>query len=230
MNMLIGFTTGKTDKLSFEQKVKIFHDVGCTAIELSILDVNNIPEVLAGLPLFTQYPFLYYSVHAPARDFTFRNDERTTYVLDSIQKMHDALGLSTIVVHPDKIEDWNVFDAYHLPFALENMDHRKNIGQTVENLKELFQKMNVPMVLDVNHCYANDPTMQLATDMDIAFHDRIIEVQLSGFDTLHDPLYKTKQTAIIDAIPDKTLPIIIESPSDSIEEINAEYTYILEHL
>jgi hypothetical protein len=82
------------------------------------------------------------------------------------------------------------------------------------------------MVLDLNHCFTNDPSMRLAAEMYAAFGKRISMVHISGFEKLHEPLSRTKQLEILTAIPDKNLPIIIESGCDNIEEAKKEYEYI----
>ncbi len=47
---------------------------------------------------------------------------------------------------------------------------------------------------------------------------------------LQNLLYQTKQLDIIQSIPDKNLPIIIESYCVAIEDMKSEYAYIIQNL
>ena len=65
------------------------------------------------------------------------------------------------------------------------------------------------------------------------FKNIIKEIHLSGYETLHDPLYKTKQVEIIKYCRELNVPIIIESifeESDGIEGVKKEFDYILSNL
>jgi len=210
--MLLGFSTGclyKTRK-SILEIIKLIADIGCNAIELAFLDIdelNTLDDLIKG----TFRAFEYVSFHAPALDFIYQDEKVTKDLLDKIQRAYNNFNLEIVVIHPDRIASWEVFNNFSISPAIENMDNRKPVGKTVRSLQDLFNRYEMDMVLDLMHCYTNDKSMNLARELSVNFKDKIKEIHLSGFDKHHAPLYKTKQTEIIEAIPDKNLPIIIES-------------------
>lgn len=172
--------------------------------------------------------FEFISVHAPI----YKGGKMDEYMraMDAICKFHSEVNFNSVVLHPDAFDNFKFLKQFDLPFAIENMDNRKKSCKDVTDLHQVFNKFDVPMVLDMNHCFSNDSSMKLADDLVEAFCSKIEEIHLSGFDTFHDPLFKTKQEIIMDAMPDISLPIIIESGLDSVEEINVELEYIKRHL
>ena len=110
------------------------------------------------------------------------------------------------------------------------MDWKQERGKYVDSMQAIFEKIDAGMVLDLNHCYTNDPSMRLAKEMTDEFGTRISQIHLSGFETDHDLLFKTKQTEIMDAIVDKNLPIIIESICETVEDVKAEFKYVKKYL
>ena len=87
-------------------------------------------------------------------------------------------------------------------------------------------------MLDLQHCFVNDPSMQLAKDLHKAFGDRLVQYHISGYhpEYLHYPLYKTQQDIIIASMERKDLPIIVESTFEAKEELSKELPYIQVHL
>ena len=63
-------------------------------------------------------------------------------------------------------------------------------------------------MIDVNHIFTNDPSMQLAEDFYDQLEGRIAEWHVSGYDGYHEPFIQTKQENIIKAIQDMSIPII----------------------
>ncbi|OGY98530.1 MAG: hypothetical protein A2855_00855 [Candidatus Liptonbacteria bacterium RIFCSPHIGHO2_01_FULL_57_28] len=230
--MILGFNVGRLGELSLKETIDLHRELGCNAIEINLGEADDqermtrVKELTAEDLAF----FEYVSVHAPARDMVYGEDDLTKRVLGDIQELYERFHFKYAVMHPDRIKDWSIFKDYSFPVATENMDNKKEIARTVDSLKTLFQKVDIPMVLDMNHCYVNDNTLQLAADMYSAFKDRIVQIHLSGFKTFHEPLYETKQAQIIRAVPDKNLPIILESTVTSEEGIRAEYEYVKNNL
>ena len=193
-------------------------------------DLDAAHQLLALIPDDLMY-FEYISIHAPGFDpFNIEEINKFREVLEIFEKVAKKIKIDAIVLHPDLIRDWEMFAPYDLPFKLENMDWKKEIGKYVESMQDVFEKFDAPMVLDLNHCYTNDPTMHLATEMFEAFESRIKEIHLSGFEQFHEPLSKTKQLDIIKSIHNKNLPIIIESECDDVEIAKKEFNYIKKHL
>jgi hypothetical protein len=137
-----------------------------------------------------------------------------------------------VVIHPDRVLDWNVFKDYSFSVAIENMDNRKPWGQTVNDLRSLFAEYDFKMVLDLNHCHVNDETMGLAKELYAAFKERIVAIHLSGYyhHDPHAPLYLTKQRDILEALPTSDLPIILEGSMDNAGDLAKEYDYVWQYL
>lgn len=224
--MKIGFNTSYTEVISLEEKVELFLEIGCNAIEFSMSTLDREKQLCNKWENFPWNKFEYYSLHAPCRDIVYGNDPETVGLLDRIQVLQDKYHFALVVFHPDTIADWTIFQHYDLPLAFENMDQRKKLARDVVSMKEIFTKVDAKMVLDLNHCFVNDNTMALSRDFYDNFKDRISEIHISGFETLHDPLYRTRQVEIIDSIPDREIPIIIESKQDTVEDIKREFAYI----
>ena len=209
-----------------------YKELGCNAIEIGLLDFEDEErwQRMRDLDPRDFEGFEHISLHAPARNFVYGDNHATTQALDYIQELYDRIRFKHAIVHPDRVEDWGVFGDYSFPLATENMDDHKQMARNVRGLNELFSKIDLPLVLDLNHCYVNDGTLQLAADIYSAFKDRIVQLHLSGFKTLHDPLHETGQLEIIKAVPDKNLPIIIEGYLPTAEGIRAEYEYVTSNL
>lgn len=170
------------------------------------------------------------SIHAPA-DVVYRNDADTIKLLDEIASYYKELNAELILVHPDLVEDWTVFDAYPLNWAIENMDNLKPAYKSVEDLEAFFAKReNWKFVLDLNHCYTNDKTMKLAEDFIARLGSRLAEVHLSGYAGFHEPLFQTKQDIILEYCKKLDVPIVIESTFDDINDIGKEFDYISKYL
>lgn len=231
--MLLGFSTGclhKTHDRLAPSTFALFAKMGANAIELMVHDLEAADRLLALVPEDFLH-FKYISIHMPSFD-VFNAEETAKFrnILAIIEKTEKKIKIDAVVVHPDVVKHWEMFSEYTLPIKIENMDWRKEVGKYTESMQAIFEKFDAPMVLDLNHCYTNDPTMHLAKEMSETFGGRIEEIHLSGFEQAHEPLFKTKQVEILEAIPNKRLPIIIESEFETVEEAMTEFEYVKEFL
>ncbi|MEK9181392.1 MAG: hypothetical protein AAB871_04105, partial [Patescibacteria group bacterium] len=150
-------------------------------------------------------------------------------VLKKIQDFHNRRPLNLVVFHPDSFEDFSIMEEFTFPVGIENMDNHKVSFQYPEALKAIFSKNpSWRMTLDLNHVYTNDRSMKLAKDLTDAFADRIAEFHISGFAELHEPLFQTHRTEILSAAFDRSLPMIVESQVNSLEEARTEFKYIMD--
>ncbi len=215
------------DTLSPEHVARI-KAIGCNAIEFSCNNVERL-DGLATIQGSDVEGFKYVALHAPALKFVYRNDVLTKAVLNALQEAHRRLKFRCVVLHPDRVEDWEVLKKFELPYAIENMDNRKEVGKTVEDMEAIFSEHDYPMVLDINHCFVNDQSLELAKKLYTRFQDRIIELQVSGYESMHDPLFRTQQWEILQAVPNKKLPIIIESQVTDENELKQEYECVRDY-
>jgi endonuclease IV len=173
--------------------------------------------------------FEYVSIHSPIyKGKEYETEYRN--VLKIIEKVRDEIGFKIVVIHPEQFENFDLLKEFDLPYAVENMDHRKAKYKNVEDFVELFKDFDTKFVLDMNHVYVNDKTMKLAEDFADAFGDRLVECHVSGFEILHDALYLTKQIEILAAIPNKNLPIIVESGGNPEGILEKEFDYVKKYL
>lgn len=177
---------------------------------------------------FIENNYVYCSLHTP--HYPYQNDAESHRILQEIQRLYTELPIKNIIIHPDAVLDRSIFQEYkHLPLSIENMDERKKSCQWVQDLQKIFdENPYLWFVLDFQHCFVNDPSMQLAKDLHKSFGDRLVQYHISGYhpDYLHYPLFKTKQDIIITSMERKDLPIIIESIFDEKSELEQEIEYI----
>jgi hypothetical protein len=224
--MLLGFSTGclhKTHDRLASTTFDIFRNLGANAIEIMWHEGEEYPRLLDIDPRSLEC-FKYVSIHTPS--FERFSDAEIVKMLEALAKAHERIGFRSVVLHPYETMKWAIFRQFDLPFMIENMDWRKDFGKYVESLEDIFMKFDVPMVLDVNHCYTNDPSMRLAYEMVDTLGRRIREIHVSGFEQFHEPIHRTQQTEILEAIPNRNIPIIIESGCDGIEEAKNELAYV----
>jgi hypothetical protein len=223
--MLLGFSTGALhqiyDPISREN-FAFLRSLGCNTIELNCRTDESILKLLTEMTPTDLAGFWHISLHAPKII--------TASTLELLQRAQSIFNFKLIVIHPNEVENWEIFTRFNLPFAIENMDWRKERAKYVDSLQAIFEKFDCKMVLDLNHCYTNDPSMLLAKEMVAEFGDRIVQIHVSGFETYHELLHKTKQLEIMDAIVNKNLPIIIESECETIEDAKAEFEYVKNYL
>lgn len=219
--MILGFSSGclyKTHDRLAKSTFDEFKNIGCNAIELVCVDDDELERLISDVKLEDLEGFEYISLHSPAI--------HNALTLELLKQAHEIFNFKRIVIHPDEVENWMMFERFDLPFGIENMDWQKQLGKYTESMQDIFSKFDAPMVLDLNHCFTNDPSMKLAYEMNDAFNERIKEIHLSGFTRIHEPLFQTKQIEIMDAISDKRLPIIIESGCESVEDVKREFEYV----
>jgi len=226
--MIIGFSSGclhKTHDRFVRETFDVFRNLGCNALEIMFHDFED-AEKLEALSPEDIRGFEYVSLHAPAFERIPEGELRG--VLEKIERACLRLGIDSVVMHPDKFKDWGVISEFAIPLAIENMDNRKESCKNAEDLRKIFEETDARMVLDLNHCFSNDPSMKLADELIEVFQDRIVEIHLSGFETFHDPLFKTRQQEILEKVFDKDILIIIESGCETVEDAKKEYAYIKE--
>ena len=229
----LGFSSGTLYEKIYPASSEIIErcrQLGCEAIELQSGYPDRIASLLENVKAEKLEGFRYVSMHGPGIARNQLNEKDIKDLLNDLQTLCERFNVSTVVFHPDQVEDWSIFRNYKIPVAIENMDWRKDFGKSVEDVKQVIDKTGCGFVLDINHCFTNDNTMKLADDFLEQLGDKLVEVHLSGFEKLHEPLCRTKQDDLIEIVRDLDVPIIIESECDSLEEMKKEYEYIKQRL
>lgn len=231
--MTIWFSNGTFNKINTDPNqrfspefLQCFSIDKVNAIELNCYNEAMVDYIL-GLPTFDVSGFLFVSFHTPA--IHYDDNEETHRVLKKLRILHKRIGIKNFIFHADTIYDWNTLYAYRdLPISIENMDNNKSFGRSVADIKSILDRYDFGLTLDLQHCFVNDNSMQLALDFQKEFKDKIVEYHISGFEAniLHYPLFNLQQDIIIDSLRYKNIPIIIESCFDEIGDQKKELAYI----
>ena len=209
----IGFSTGALARGDFRSGLAILHRHKIDVVELSALRVSELAPLAEAISDLDLSGFTFVSIHAPSR---FAPEEEA-WVVDHLRVLADQ-GFP-IVVHPDVI-----FSPYRWlmlgdRLLIENMDKRKPIGRTVDDLRGLYEVLPAArFCFDVGHARQVDPSMTEAALLVRCFQDRLCEVHMSEVNTAsrHDPISKNAVNAfrtVMSSIAED-IPIILESLID----------------
>ena len=234
--MTIGFSCGVFHKLQNNNNELFSRDVMQRFVNADAVAIELMCHTKEHLAFLCQMEhehiaqFAHISVHAPA--YAYADDDRSHILLEQLAHVSKLYGLAYVVFHPDAVIDWDVVSRYDIPVAIENMDDRKASFRTVKDVKELLDRYAFGLVIDLQHCYVNDPTMQLARELHKQCGDRLMGYHISGYDEklLHVPLFGTRQDEIIRAAEQIDLPLIIESAFVQYDEEKEEMRYISKRL
>jgi endonuclease IV len=216
----IGFSTGCFYKIADDQVVRLemIRELGIKTAELMLNDPHYVFDLDIAKVSKISRDFEHLSIHAPVRiDFSYGNGSKSEQaVIARLEKICSLIDITVVVFHPDTIVDFEVVGGWNFPVALENSDWRKVIGKTFRSMKMLIKKAQVPMVLDVNHIFSNDRSMESFENYTDEFGEHIAEFHVSGFDKekLHIPLHSVDQknlAAVLPFVRQHGAPIIIES-------------------
>jgi hypothetical protein len=102
---------------------------------------------------------------------------------------------------------------------IENMDKRKPIGRTADELSKYFRELpEARLCFDIGHARQVDPTMAEARKILEKFGDRLAEVHLSEVNSSskHDPLsaYAIEAFQSIANLIPEHIPVILETLID----------------
>jgi endonuclease IV len=229
-NLILGFNSGAARKIAkpiSNEMIELIFNSGANAIELSVQKLDRIAG-LADLDLRLLKKFRYVSIHLP--NIMYKNDSETINVISQINSFCERTRIDLLVLHPDFVEDWDVIQKFNVNVAIENMDNRKNSGKTPEEIQILTQEHNLDFVLDINHVFTVDPTMNLREKFLNLLGERLREFHVSGYskEFIHMPISESKQDFLLKGLL-KKVPIILESSFNlecSPEKMKQEVEYI----
>jgi hypothetical protein len=163
--------------------------------------------------------FSHISVHAPT-DYT---GDQEAIVVEQLAFFNDRGW--PIVAHPDVIRDYTPWKRLGAFLFIENMDKRKPVGRTVEELNRIFDELpDAQMCFDIAHARQVDTSMTEAYRIAKAFRGRIKQIHISTVNTSskHDlisPNAAHSFRVLSSLIPTK-IPAILETPvrSDQLKE------------
>ena len=213
--MDIGFSTGtlKNTHLSIPERIRVFSEVGATAVEIALRTREELIELKVDSALKKAVEgFSFVSVHAPW--INIRYNEYNLGVIKKLQQIGVRIPVKAFVLHPDIIDDFGLLAG--IPVAIENMDPRKQFGTKPEELEKLIVAHRVKIVLDLHHAYLHDPSMQIAQRIAHTAKENLSHIHVSGAaGHSHTPLRNApNQEIIIRTLKKYDLPIILEFTAD----------------
>lgn len=205
-----GFSTGSLALGDFRGALEMMEGIPLDAVELSALREDELTPLLQALESLDLTRFSHVSLHAPSRlrDYT---EQRLCEALAALD------GKYPVVVHPDIIHDFSLWARLGGVLLIENMDKRKSVGRTAEELDDLFAMLpKARLCLDVGHSRQIDSSMFETREILKRHARRLAEIHLSDVNSScgHEPLNLAAVEAfqrVADLIPD-SIPIILETP------------------
>lgn len=144
----------------------------------------------------------------------YQDSRETKNIIEKLRSLSKEIPIEGIVLHPDTIDDFEILEQSGLPFLIENMDRRKSYGTHPEHFRILKEKYTFGFVLDIQHAYEHDPSMQLAKELIEIMGDRLQHMHISGHTTseIHVPThYAENKEAITEILKiGITVPKILE--------------------
>ena len=215
----IGFSTGALAGADFPLALLKLQDESVDSVELSALRYPELSPLLHALSSLDLKKYHYISIHAPS-SFTANQEAEIADLLRQFVPRDWP-----IVLHPDTIHDFALWRAFGSQLAIENMDRRKPIGRTADELRRVFASLpDASLCFDIGHARQCDTTMTEAYRILRAFSNRLQQLHVSEVNTAsrHDPLSYAAMRAFAEVaslIPER-VPIILESrvASDQIEQ------------
>ncbi len=205
-----GFSTGSLAKGDFRKALDMMEGFGLGAIELSALREDEWFPLLEAFHTLELTRFQHVSLHAPSR-LSLLSEEQ---LCESFHRFETGVP---VVVHPDIISNWQSWAELGERVLIENMDKRKPIGRTADELSDVFSRLpNARLCLDLGHSRQIDTSM-LETRKILRVHgERLAEIHLSDVNSFcgHERLCKAAIESFQDVaelIPD-SIPIILETP------------------
>ena len=213
----LGYSTGALALSDFRKALQILKDQPVQVVELSAIREQELIPLLHSLRDLDLSKFEYVSIHAPS---SFSVEAEAGIFQELYKIRHRGWP---IVVHPDTLHDLSLWRQLGDILCIENMDKRKPLGRTAQELEILFDEFpEASFCFDIGHARQVDTSMTEAYRMLKKFSSRLRQVHISEVNTLnkHDRL---SFVSILDfqevthLIPDST-PVIIESivPEDQI--------------
>lgn len=207
----VGFSTGALAYADFHRGLKMLSDAQIKVVEVSALRFAEWLPLVDSIDTLDLSSFEYISIHLPSK----MNQGEEQVVAASLRQrgnLHYPL-----ILHPDAISDWQVWHEFGDRVCIENMDIRKPIGRTDQELEVIFNKLpRACLCFDIGHAWQVDSTMGEAYWILKSFKSKLKQIHVSEVNSRskHDVLsYSTirsfKQMAHM--IPDD-IPLILESP------------------
>jgi hypothetical protein len=224
----LGFSTGALAYSDFRLGLRILAETDGTAVELSALRQSELAPLVSSLGELDLRKYSHISLHLPSAiqpDFE-------SILLDLVR---DLPARWRLITHPDIIRSWDAWAELGSRVCIENMDKRKQIGQTARHLRSIFRQLPAAsFCFDIGHAHQVDPTMGEAVLLLEEFRHRLSQLHVSevNSESKHDPISLEVAMAfeIVSMLIPETVPAILESrvPAgiDPVEQAKTEMALV----
>jgi hypothetical protein len=226
MRRLLGFSTGALAFGAYNRGLAEVRLHALEAVELSALRQPELEPLINAIDDLDLSGFQHIAFHAPS-EITAGTERLVVEML-----LRVAERCWPIIVHPDVIVDYSLWSQLGRALCIENMDKRKPIGRTADELESLFELLpEASLCFDIGHARQIDSTMTEAYFILSRFHTKLRQVHVSEVNTRskHDALSYASILAfrqLADMIP-INVPLIIESVIEA-SQIEAEIERVRE--
>jgi len=211
MHRTVGFSTGALAFGDFRRALnmlRVRRDI--LAVELSALRQPELLPLRDAANELDLSQFIYVAVHAPSNIDGETEQQVVNHLFDFAAKGWP------VIVHPDAIHNYSLWSTFGNLLCVENMDKRKEIGRTLDELAIVFNRLpDASLCFDLGHARQVDATMTEAYLILKVYQSRLRQIHVSDVNTSsrHDRLsfssIKTFQQ-VAEFIPE-SVPIIVES-------------------
>ncbi len=224
----IGFSTGALAYADFHKALDMLRSTNIEVVELSALREVELEPLIAAVDALDLSQFAYISVHAPS----LFPSEHESQIIDLLQTIAEREW--PVIVHPDTIHNHKLWRRLGAAVCLENMDNRKPIGRSADELKRVFDLIpDASFCFDIGHARQFDSTMLEAYLLLTAFGPKLRQVHVSEVSTnsKHDVISFASVLAfreVAHLIP-VDIPLVLETPTAP-QNLKAEMDQVREAL
>lgn len=242
--LIIGPSTGwlyAREIFSLTRQETILKAAGANGVEICLAswDVNGKRTLsLKASKAFDPQIFAYRSLHLPGVD-----GSELELQLAIAKEVVVCCGAVAAVTHPLKVkgeysvESYNKMISAGIPLAIENMDRMKDSGFNLVELEELVASTGCKFVLDVQHAYEHDHSMEYAADLFGSLGNHLTHLHVSGEtqDSIHSLVHKSANAKeVVEfvglVLAAKNVPIILEGEYTTSEELRQEIEFLTREL
>jgi len=181
----IGFSTGALARGDFRRALQMLAGKNACAVELSALRQDELKPLVQQLNDLDLTSFKYVSFHAPS-------SMESSFEPMALKLLAEVAARKwPIIVHPDAMHTPSEWNCLGNCLCIENMDKRKPVGQTAQDLAHFFGLLpQASLCFDIGHARQVDPTMSEAAVILRQFQSRIRQLHVSEVNTQskHDAL------------------------------------------
>ncbi|MGV3722758.1 MAG: hypothetical protein ACO1SX_17785 [Actinomycetota bacterium] len=208
---LCGYSTGALAYGDFRRALRMLRGTRADAVELSALRLDELEPLVEASKTLDLSQFRHISVHAPSQFPAAAEPEVVRQLTKCTRRGWP------VIAHPDALHDCDLWRSLGDLLYLENMDKRKPIGRTVQELDSLFMLYpKAGFCFDIAHARQVDSSMLEAYSILRRFRSRLRQIHISevSSQSRHDRLSWAAIRSfqeIARYIPRDT-PLIIEAP------------------